>query len=134
ARADLLGRPVDLLVPDRFRGRHPGHPADFMARPEARAMGAGRELFGLRKDGSEVPIEHGLNPIETESGPVVLSAIVDITERKQAEERFRLAVESAPNAMVMVDASGTIVLVNAETERLFGYARADLLGKPVDML
>src|SRR6202007_1495198 len=116
ARADLLGRPVDLLVPERFRGRHPGHRADFMARPEARSMGAGRELFGLRKDGSEFPVEIGLNPIRTESGTLVLSAIVDITERSQAEERFRLAVESSPSAMVMIDAAGSIVLVNAETE------------------
>ena len=86
-------------------------------------MGAGRDLFGLRKDGSEFPVEIGLNPIETEEGLFVLSAIVDITERKRLETRFRATVESAPMAMVMIDATGAIVLVNSETEKLFGCAR-----------
>jgi len=133
-RAEVMGRPIDMLVPERFRGRHPQHRAEFMARPEARAMGVGRDLFGLRKDGTEFPVEIGLRPIETPQGTMVLSAIVDITERRLAEERFRLAVESAPNAMVMVDSAGRIVLVNAETERLFGWARAELIGQSIDML
>jgi len=134
ARAELIGQSIDILVPERFRGRHPGHRAEFMHRPEVRAMGAGRELYGLRKNGTEFPVEIGLNPIRTSTGTLVLSAIVDITERKLAEERFRLAVESSPSAMVMIDASGSIVLVNAETERLFGYDRNEILGRPVEVL
>ena len=93
-------------------------------------MGAGRDLYGLKKDGSEFPVEIGLNPIETEEGTMVLSAIVDISARKRLEERFRQVVESAPNAMVMIDAGGLIEMVNAQTERVFGYAREELLGKP----
>jgi PAS domain S-box-containing protein len=133
-RAELIGRSVEDLVPERFRGAHPHHRTQFMVRPEARAMGAGRDLFGLRKDGSEFPIEIGLRPTDTTEGTAVLSAIVDITERKQAEERFRLAVESSPSAMVMVDADGVMVLVNAETERLFGYQRDEMIGKPIELL
>jgi PAS domain S-box-containing protein len=88
-RDELLGRPVDILVPPEYRDQHPAHRAEFMSDPQARAMGAGRDLFGLRKDGSEFPVEIGLNPIRTEPGTLVLSAIVDITERKQIDERFR---------------------------------------------
>ena len=85
-------------------------------------MGAGRDLYGLRKDGSEFPVEIGLNPIETDDGSMVLSAIVDISARKQLEERFRRVVESAPNAMVMIDRNGLLVMVNTQTERVFGYS------------
>jgi PAS domain S-box-containing protein len=134
SRAELFGQKVEMLVPERFRVRHPGLRLSFFASPNARAMGAGRDLFGLKKDGSEVPVEIGLNPIDTDEGTLVLAAIVDITARKRMEARFRQVVESAPNAMVMIDRTGTIQLVNAETERLFGYTRAELLGQKVEML
>jgi signal transduction histidine kinase/CheY-like chemotaxis protein len=80
---------VDNLVPPKYRDRHPAYRAEFMRAPQARAMGVGRELYGLRKDGSEFPIEIGLNPIRTERGTWVLSAIVDITERKHIDEQLR---------------------------------------------
>ena len=85
SRAELIDRPVEILVPKRFRALHPGHRTKFLAAPEARAMGAGRELFGLRKDATEFPIEIGLNPIETPNGILILSSIVDISARKEAE-------------------------------------------------
>ena len=83
-------------------------------------MGAGRDLFAKRKDGSEFPVEIGLNPISTPEGMMVVAAIIDITERKKAEERFRLVVESAPNAIVLINKEGKISLVNSATEKLFG--------------
>jgi len=133
-RSEILGRAVEMLVPARFRERHPDLRESFFVAPQSRPMGAGRDLYGLRKDGSEFPVEIGLNPIETDEGTMVLSAIVDITERKRLEERFRRVVESAPNAMVMISAGGQIEMVNAQTERDFGYSRAELLGQPVEML
>ncbi len=90
-RQEMLGQSVEMLVPPRFRGRHPEYRRGFMSEPRARPMGAGRDLYGLRKDGTEVPVEIGLNPIRTEDGMLVLAAIVDITQRKQAE---RSLVES----------------------------------------
>ena len=84
-REEILDQPVEVLVPERFRGAHPGHRAGFLAAPQARAMGAGRELFARRKDGTEFPVEIGINPIETGQGMLVLGAIVDISARKQAE-------------------------------------------------
>src|SRR5882762_740115 len=88
SREELIGREVDILVPLRYRVKHPSNRAEFMRDPRARAMGAGRDLWGLRKDGREFPVEIGLNPIQTERETWVLSAIVDITERKRAESQI----------------------------------------------
>ncbi|HUF36092.1 MAG TPA: PAS domain S-box protein [Gemmatimonadales bacterium] len=134
AREELLGKSVDVLIPERFRGVHPQYRGGFMRNPRARSMGAGRDLFGLRKDGTEVPVEIGLTPVVTEDGVVVISSIVDISARKHAEARFRVAVESSPNGMVMVDEAGTMILVNREVERMFGYPREELLGRSIEML
>src|SRR5436305_7771630 len=84
-REELVGKPVDILVPERFASQHPTHRATFFAAPTARAMGAGRELFARRKDGSEFPVEIGLNPIQTSEGILILAAVVDISARKLAE-------------------------------------------------
>ncbi len=123
-----------MLVPERYRNVHSGHRVNFFHSPSTRVMGAGRDLFGLRKDGTEVPIEIGLNPIRTDKGAFVLASIIDITERKRAEERFRLVVEASPSAMIMVNAEGRITLVNTQTENLFGYSRGELLDQPMEML
>jgi PAS domain S-box-containing protein len=89
ARDELIGKTVDILVPERFARAHASDRANFFAAPQARAMGAGRELFGRRKDGSEFPVEIGLNPIQTPHGLVVLANVVDISARLAAEEETR---------------------------------------------
>ena len=80
----LVGQSVDILVPQRFRGEHSRHREAFFDQPTARAIGAGRDLYAVRKDGTEFPVEIGLSPIQTEEGTFILSTIVDITERKRA--------------------------------------------------
>lgn len=84
-REELLGQPVEMLIPDRFAANHPEYRERFFASPQARPMGGGRDLMGLRRDGTEFPVEVGLNPIHTADELMVLSAVVDITDRKRGE-------------------------------------------------
>lgn len=134
ARTELIGQQVEQLIPDRFIKSHAGYRNMFFQSPAVRSMGAGRELFALRKDKTEFPIEIGLNPVVTVDGTLVLASIIDISERKKAEEQFRLVVESAPNAMVLVNKEGIITLVNNQAEKLFEYERSELIGNKLEML
>src|SRR5205809_7321338 len=88
--SELIGRHIETLIPERFRDRHVGDRKGFLSEPSSRAMGAGRDLFGRRKDGSEFPVEVGLNPIHTGQGLFVLASVIDITARKQAELEHQL--------------------------------------------
>ena len=94
-RQELIGLPIETLIPERFRSHHPGDRGRYFASPSARKMGAGHDLFGRRKDGSEVPVEVGLNPIHSSEGVFALASVIDITERKQAE----LALEQQRNEL-----------------------------------
>lgn len=127
SREDLIGHSLDILIPERFRPTHGAHVARFFTNPGARPMGSGLQLFGRRKDGTEIPIEVSLSPLRTETGMTVSAAIRDITERKRLEavakvnaDRLTSAVESIQDGFALFDDHGKLVLCNSVYRRLVG--------------
>jgi PAS domain S-box-containing protein len=133
AKNELLGQNVEILIPDRFT-KHTGHRKNFFANAKTRTMGEGQELFGKHKSGTEFPVEISLSPLDTEEGLLVSAAIRDISQRKKAEEKFRNLLESAPDAIIIVNEQGVIQLVNVQTEKMFGYNRAEMIGNKIELL
>jgi PAS domain S-box-containing protein len=131
---ELVGSLIELLVPERYRAAHPADRARYLHNPQPRPMGSGFDLHALRKDGTEFAAEISLSPIATSTQTAVAVAVRDVTDRKRAESTFRALVEAAPDATVIVRPDGIIILVNSQTEHVFGYPRAELLGRPVEVL
>jgi len=134
SREELLGQPVELLLPERFYQRHRAERAAYSRAPRTRPMGLDRELWGRRKSGQEFLVQISLSPIDSDGEAYVTSIIRDVTAQRAAEARFRALLESAPDGIVVVDSSAAIVIVNSQTERLFGYTREELIGQPIEML
>jgi len=133
-RSELLGSQVEMLMPAGFRTKHQAHRSGYHEKPKVRAMGSGLELFAMRKDGSQFRVEISLSPLGTPGGNLVFASIRDITERIKAEEKFKSLLEAAPDAMIIANEKGEIVLVNQQTEAVFGYDRTELIGRPVEQL
>ncbi len=136
SRAEFLGMPIDALVPERFRERHPGHRENYNAHPRSRPMGANLNLFARRKDGTEFPVDIMLRPVGSASGPVVLSFVRDVTEQRAAQEelrrkdlQLRSILESVHDyAIYMLDSDGCVVTWNSGAERIKQYSADEVLG------
>ncbi|WP_299614967.1 PAS domain S-box protein [Pelagibius sp.] len=130
----LWGQSVDLLVPEEIRDAHPELRQAFFEVPTSRDMGTGRDLFGVRKDGEKIPVEIGLDPIQSDGTTLVMVSVLDIRERKAGETRIRRALDAASSAMVMINDHGKIELVNEQTGMMFGYEPKELLGQAIEVL
>lgn len=140
-REELVGSPIEILIPERLSETHRQHRSGYLAHPARRPMGADLELRGRRSDGTEFPVDISLSPLETEEGLLVAASIREVTDRRRVEEElrrsetlFRGLLEAAPDAIVIVDADARIALVNGQTEKLFGYSRGELVGQPIESL
>ena len=131
---ELVGEPIEVLIPEEHRDTHRNLRQRYHASPRGRPMVSGLELQGRKKDGTTFRAEIALNPIETADGLVVTSTIRRINRSNESDIYFRHLLESAPDAMIIVDDRGKIALVNKQAEEMFGYDRNEMLGKQIEML
>lgn len=139
-QGEMLTLRVEDLVPVRHRQHHAAEREAYVARPSRRGMGVGRELFGLRKDGTEMPVEIGLNPITLGGEEFVLASVIDITERRQGQEAEkavredslrRSILDTIPFCILVTDARGRILTANPASELLLGYRQHELIGRSI---
>jgi PAS domain S-box-containing protein len=137
SREDLVGRPVEVLVPRSFRDRHAAHRRRYAANGKARPMGAGLELYGVRSDGTGFPVEISLSPLETADGRLVSAAVRDVSERKAVEHRIKelaLIVESCSDAILTATPEGIVTFWNASAARMYGYSPGAAMGRHLGFL
>jgi PAS domain S-box-containing protein len=142
SRDELIGKPIESLIPERLRARHPQHVTKYMNSPRTRPMGSGLELLGRRRDGSEFPVEISLSPIRSAQSPMVAAAIRDVSDRKRIEDEARRAnayllsaVDSIQDAFSLYDEEDRIVLVNSAFRQLLGPAlRGPIVGRRFEEL
>jgi protein-histidine pros-kinase len=131
---ELVGQPIEVLVPVRLRDHHASRRRAYAEQPHVRDLRVRPDFVTVRKDGSELPVDISLAPLATDDGPLVLATVRGTKRSRRDERLFRRFLEAAPDALVVVDDAGRIILLNAQAEEMFGYGRAELLGQSVEVL
>jgi protein-histidine pros-kinase len=131
---EMIGQTIESLMPEDFRRQHKEHRKRYAKSPHSRPLMSGLKLKGLRKDGRIFDAEIALTPVESDGKLLVSSTVRDISVDDSSEAYFRNVLESAPDAMVIIDHYGKISVVNVQAEQMFGYTRDEMLGKEVEML
>lgn len=134
---ELVGKPIENLIPERYRSKHPGHRLEYNLNPRTRVMGSGLNLFGLRRDGSEFPVDIMLRPIDAKDGPLVLGFVRDVSEQRAAQEELRRSdqqlrsiIESVKDyAIFLLDTEGRVATWNPGAERIKGYIAGEIIGQ-----
>lgn len=134
SRDELVGQPVEVLVPAAQRDLHKHQRAAYGRKPRPMGMGSGLDLVAVRSDGLQIPVEISLAPFRTDRGQLVLAALRDVSRSRHDERLFRQFVDAAPDAVVVTDAEGQILLVNARAEAMFGYTRSELVDRSAAVL
>ena len=131
-RGELLGQPIEILVPERIRQRHVEYRTRYFTQPSLRPMGSGMELSGRRKDGRDFPVEISISPLKTDGGLMATCTIRDISDRKRLEARYRTLVEGIPAVtfMAALDESNNEFYVSPQIEQMLGFSQAEWLGDP----
>lgn len=136
-KEELLGQKIEILIPESLRGIHVQHRQKYMEQPKTRKMGPSLELFGRRRDGTHFPVEIGLSFTMTDSSPLVMAYIIDITERKRVEESIRRQaqiIDQIHDSVITTDLDGNITSWNKGAERLFGWSAEESLGKNISFI
>jgi len=137
SREELIGEPIERLIPERLHPGHEGHRSAYFANPRTRPMGAGLELYARRSDGSEFPCEISLSSLETPAGRIALAAVRDVTERHRAEgdlRKYAAIIAFAAESILSVDPGGLIESCNPSAASLYGYHHDELIGRPFEAL
>ena len=131
---EMAGQSVEVLLPAPQRALHRHQRAAYGAHPRVRQMASGLELSAVRKDGTRIPVDISLAPFETDRGDLVLAAVRDVSRSRHDERLFRQFVDAAPDAIVIADSEGRILVTNARTAAMFGYDTSELIGQSVVLL
>lgn len=133
-RDELRGQHVETLLPTRFRRDHAVWTRGYFGEPRTRAMGSGLDLYGLRKSGEEFPVQISLSPLHTDEGVVAIAAVRDVSDQQRASRKFQNLLEAAPDAIVISDQSGRILIANSQADAMFGHTRQELIGRDIERL